>query len=51
MLEGLISLSDRQMDMVARTAGPLEPSERAIFLAGGEIGFRRKPMALTTGVL
>jgi len=32
MLEGLISLTNGQMDLVARTAGPLDPSNRARFL-------------------
>ena len=34
MLEALISLSDEQMDIVVRTAGPLDPRDRALFLLG-----------------
>jgi hypothetical protein len=32
MLEGLIGLTNEQMDTIVRTAGPLTPVERARFL-------------------
>ena len=34
MLEGLIGLTDQQMDTLVRTAAPLDPSDRARFLVG-----------------
>ena len=32
MLEGLIGLSDEQMDTIVRATAPLTPRERALFL-------------------